>query len=158
MARFGKPRKSSLLECAINMSCDRRSTTRVARDRNLRSSLSSARSGARLSAMCAADRLGPRHARKIMTRVHKVFLSIGLAALLAGGSVAILPQLLCRRSGRLLARRLHQRRARVPRSSPARESLGAAGGLTLPLGDRFSAERLRPGQHRQRTALAPSTR
>jgi hypothetical protein len=29
-----------------------------------------------------------------MTRVHKVFLSIGLAALLAGGSVAILPQLL----------------------------------------------------------------
>ncbi|HEY3180175.1 MAG TPA: phytochelatin synthase family protein [Casimicrobiaceae bacterium] len=29
-----------------------------------------------------------------MTRVHKVFLSIGLAALLAGGSVAILPPLL----------------------------------------------------------------
>src|SRR5438045_1818770 len=29
-----------------------------------------------------------------MTRVHKLLLSIGLAALLAGGSVAILPQLL----------------------------------------------------------------
>jgi hypothetical protein len=29
-----------------------------------------------------------------MTRVHKVFLSIGFAALLAGGSVAILPPLL----------------------------------------------------------------
>src|SRR6266516_3672789 len=37
---------------------------------------------------------GELKATEIMTRVHKVVLSLGLAALLAGGSVALLPPLL----------------------------------------------------------------